>query len=655
MATLAAPPPVRSRVLAAFVAAVIGGGGAVVIHSLFGLPQIPDPQSWALLSVLAVVTASFALKVPGVPVYLSISDAFFIAAGLLFGPAPAALTIAADSLIVSARRKAERRQLLFNVTSSALSLWCGVQVFYLLAGHEPMARSLRSPDERTILPLACLAVVYFALNSGLTAVAVALSKGASPWRFWREHFAVMSVNYLAAASAAYFLILLVRHAGAGALALVIPLLMVCHLAMRSWLGRVDDAQKHLQDVNRLYLSTISAFSTAIEAKDGVTSDHIHRVQGYAMGLARALGVADEPTLKAIEAAALLHDTGKLAIPEHILNKPGKLTAHEFETMKTHVDIGADILASIDFPYPVVPIVRAHHEHWNGNGYPRGLRGEEIPIGARILSVVDCFDALTSDRPYRPALSDAAALEIIRQSRGTMYDPQVVDTFAQRLQRHRSRPAAESRLDAVLGHVQGRQCGGVPAAGSDRGGRRRPRHGGRAGGAARLRQPGPAGCRHAHARRHRRARRAAHLRHVAPAPPWRCSGSTRPAASSRRSTSPGQAPPRCPDLAVRLGERLTGWVGANLRAMPNADARLDLRSTTPPDVRSAGACRWSPTARWSVCSRSMDREPFSDDQSRTVEMVAPQLAAAVAAVEAAATPTAEPARPARSGMRVVARR
>ena len=111
-------------------------------------------------------------------------------------------------------------------------------------------------------------------------------------------------------------------------------------------------------------------------------------------------MADEPTLKAIEAAALLHDTGKLAVPEHILNKPGKLTDAEFEQMKQHVDVGADILSLVDFPYPVVPIVRAHHESWDGSGYPRGLRGEEIPIGARILSVVDCFDALTSDRPYR---------------------------------------------------------------------------------------------------------------------------------------------------------------------------------------------------------------------------------------------------------------
>ena len=110
------------------------------------------------------------------------------------------------------------------------------------------------------------------------------------------------------------------------------------------------------------------------------------------------------------------------MPEHILNKPGKLTAAEFEAMKLHVDVGADILSSIEFPYPVVPIVRAHHENWDGTGYPRGLKGDDIPIGARILSVVDCYDALTSDRPYRPAMTQAQATAIVMERRGTMYDP-----------------------------------------------------------------------------------------------------------------------------------------------------------------------------------------------------------------------------------------
>lgn len=176
------------------------------------------------------------------------------------------------------------------------------------------------------------------------------------------------------------------------------------------------------------LSTVETLATAIEAKDGVTHDHGRRVQSYAVALARALEVRDEPTIKAIEAAALLHDTGKLAVPEHILNKPGKLTSSEFDQMKLHVDVGADILSVIDFPYPVVPIVRCHHENWDGSGYPGGVRGTDIPIGARILSVVDCYDALTSDRPYRRALSRDAAIAILQERRGTTYDPLVVDTF-----------------------------------------------------------------------------------------------------------------------------------------------------------------------------------------------------------------------------------
>jgi putative methionine-R-sulfoxide reductase with GAF domain len=139
-------------------------------------------------------------------------------------------------------------------------------------------------------------------------------------------------------------------------------------------------------------------------------------------------VTDQNILRAIEAAALLHDMGKLAVPEHILNKPGQLTSAEYERMKLHAPLGADMLSAVDFPYPVVPIVRHHHENWDGSGYPDGLAGERIPIGARVLSVVDCYDALRSHRPYRRALSPAQALAIIRERRGTMYDPAVVDAF-----------------------------------------------------------------------------------------------------------------------------------------------------------------------------------------------------------------------------------
>ncbi len=186
--------------------------------------------------------------------------------------------------------------------------------------------------------------------------------------------------------------------------------------------------QHVDEVNSLYLSTIETLATAIDAKDQVTHGHIRRVQRFALGLAEHLGVSDPLQLKALEAAALLHDMGKIAVPEHILNKPSRLTEGEFSKMKLHASVGAEILSSIRFPYPVVPIVRHHHENWDGTGYPDGLRGTAIPLGARILAVVDCFDALTSDRPYRPRLSDTEALRILIERRGIMYDPLVIDRF-----------------------------------------------------------------------------------------------------------------------------------------------------------------------------------------------------------------------------------
>ena len=212
------------------------------------------------------------------------------------------------------------------------------------------------------------------------------------------------------------------------LGIIIPLLLISYLTFKTSLGRIEDANQHLTQVNKMYLSTIETLAMAIDAKDQITHGHIRRVQRLAVGLAKTMGVNDDLQLRAIEAAALLHDMGKLAIPEFILNKPGRLTPNEFDVMKQHANIGAEILGSIQFPYPVVPIVRHHHESWDGSGYPDKLKGVAIPLGARILSVVDCYDALTSDRPYRPRMSVDDAISILLQRRGTMYDPLIVDNF-----------------------------------------------------------------------------------------------------------------------------------------------------------------------------------------------------------------------------------
>jgi putative nucleotidyltransferase with HDIG domain len=181
-------------------------------------------------------------------------------------------------------------------------------------------------------------------------------------------------------------------------------------------------------MNKVYVRAIEALAQAVDTKDQVTHDHVRRVQTQSVRLAHALGVTDELVIEAIKAAALLHDVDKIGIPEHILNKPGRLTVSEFEIMKQHAPMGAEILSVIDFPYPVVPIVRHHHENWDGTGYPDRLAGEDIPVGARILQIVDCFDALTSDRPYRRRIPDGEAFQILADRKGTMYDPRIVDVF-----------------------------------------------------------------------------------------------------------------------------------------------------------------------------------------------------------------------------------
>ncbi|RPJ81609.1 MAG: HD-GYP domain-containing protein, partial [Acidobacteria bacterium] len=214
----------------------------------------------------------------------------------------------------------------------------------------------------------------------------------------------------------------------GGLAVIGSLIVLSYVTFRSSVGRVEDANRHLTELNDLYLSTVETLAAAIDAKDQIAHGHIRRVQHYATRLTRALGITGESDLKAIEAAALLHDMGKLSVPEFILNKPGRLTESEYDRIKLHAEIGATILSQVKFPYPVVPIVRHHHENWDGSGYPDGIAGEHIPVGARILAVVDCYDALTSDRPYRPALKSDQALAIILERRGTMYDPRVVDAF-----------------------------------------------------------------------------------------------------------------------------------------------------------------------------------------------------------------------------------
>src|SRR5689334_16876715 len=395
---------------------VIGAGAIVVLGSIYRLYDQQIGNQWFILATLTLISGSATVRLPSTFASISISETFVFTAVLLYGPAAGTVIVALDGLVGSywiAKRHGEIHRPLFNMAAPALSAWCSAHLFFTVAGISPLTEQ-PSPVAAILPPLVLFALTYFGINSWLIAFVIALQKRVDPIKVWKSSFGWLSLNYFGGASVAFLLVRYNRTINLGYVGAIIPLLLVLYFTFKAATGRVEDADRHVEQLNRLYLSTIETLAMAIDAKDQVTHGHIRRVQQQATTLARHVGVHNENLLRAIEAAALLHDMGKLAVPEYILNKPGKLTAAEFDKMKLHATVGADILSAIEFPYPVVPIVRHHHENWDGTGYPAGIKGTEIPIGARILSVVDCFDALTSDRPYRPRLSDDDALEILLQ-------------------------------------------------------------------------------------------------------------------------------------------------------------------------------------------------------------------------------------------------
>ena len=580
------PLPLRLKL---YVGVIVTLGAAAIAMSIAQLAETPFVREWVLFTVLGVLAGTYAVKVPGISARISVSDTFFLASGMLFGPAPAMLAMAIDSSIMSWRRSYSRLRLLFNACGPALSMYLATHAFFGLSGGLPLASQPASIPS-LVVPLAAMTTIWFVLNSGLTSAALAFESGAPLIDVWKR-FLVFSVNYVAAASAAFCVVIVLNYADLTTAAAVLPVVFIFHITIRSWVGRFEDAQQHIAKVDRLYLSTVETLATAIEAKDGVTHDHIRRVQHASVALARAVGVRDELEIKAIEAAALLHDTGKLAVPEHILNKPGKLTASEFDQMKRHVDVGADILSAIDFPYPVVPIVRCHHESWDGSGYPRGIRGDAIPIGARILSVVDCYDALTSDRPYRRALDRDAAVAVLLERRGTMYDPMIVDTFIRILPEIAETALPPQRNEAALAQIS--QSSSVP-------------------------QTMPS---------------------AAPLPLSASGDSSDLTTCVVYQLSPdgrtlsvehasGPLAAAVAGMTIEVGQKLSGWVAANRRTIVNSDAQLDLSEVvsdiTPHSCLSTALCDGDTLAGVLTMYRE-SAKPFTPADAQSFEMLAPHLA------------------------------
>src|SRR4051812_21311150 len=644
MTQVAARPAAESRRLRAYLHTVVAVGAIVLAQSAFAAARMPRPVAWLILTAVTMLAGCFRLHFKSVSANIAIDDTFFISTTLLFGPAAGTLTMAASCLLFSIQRRKRPSQVAFNTAALSLSMYVASHVFFALAGVAPLAIGL-APIAPLVAPLVALTLVYFVFSAALAAVAVGLDPQQSPAEVWKKNFRWLWIGSLASASLAFVLIPLLQQNSLAAAAMVLPLFAVFYLTLRATFGRLDDARLHLGDMDKLYLSTVETLAMAIDAKDDVTHSHVRRVQAYAVGLARALNVTDPLTLKAIEAAALLHDTGKLAVPERILNKPGKLTESEFERMKEHVDIGADILSLVEFPYPVVPIVRAHHESWDGKGYPRGLSGADIPIGARILSVVDCFDALTSDRPYRLRMSDADAIAILRERQGTMYDPAVVDTFV-RVYRDIDLGGADAP-----GHREVMQR--LTLSRNDAGGSREP--------AADVNAGAPAGLL-AFVSLSRIASGEATLNDVL-ALGSRLLADVVPGASGAWYMADGKNDrliaadafgPAAASLrgdTVPIGERLTGWVAANRQCVANSDAALDLGARA--EAWELQSCMSVPLLTGDSLAGVLtvyapSANAFADDGGRLIQMVAPHIAAAIhsAAAAADARTSASPSAPLR---------
>ena len=313
-------------------------------------------------------------------------------------------------------------QLVFNLSQVTVSAAAAYGAYDLVCIHV-----LHGPGS---LALVVAAVTLFAVNTLATSIIIGLTEDKPFSKIWSDSYLWAFPYYMVGAAIAGLVSFLNRHIGWQSSLLVLPPIYLMYRSYRLYWGKLETEKKHAEQVSNLHLRTIEALALAIEAKDQTTGEHLQRVRVYAMELAKELGLSEEET-EALRAASVLHDIGKLAVPEHIISKPGKLTPQEFEKMKIHPTVGAEILEQVDFPYPVVPIVRAHHEKWDGSGYPNGLAGESIPIGARILSTVDCLDALASDRQYRKALPLHEAMATVASEAGAAFDPRVVAILQRR--------------------------------------------------------------------------------------------------------------------------------------------------------------------------------------------------------------------------------
>ncbi len=436
----ASPESFRSLPLVAriYIAATVVLGGLAILWSVAS-PDFSYPFLLFVFLGLAWMSAALKVSLPltrsGSSMSLSYPVAF--TALLVLGVESAILVAVTSGFIqCTYRPKAANptHRTLFSMASLGLAV-LGAGLAY------ETNRAGQSDDLLGFaMPVVVATIAYFFLNTVLIAVAVGTSTRQSPWTLWHRNFLWSAPSYFVGSAVASAAALLVQFELYGWILLSAPPLYLTYRSYGTFMDRIHDEQRQVRQAADVQHSIIESLVLAIEAKDTVAQAHLETMQIMAEGLGRAVHM-DEDDVRCLASAAMLHDIGNLAVPEHILAKPAPLTSEEYEKVKIHSRVGAEILQSVPFPRPVAPLILAHHERWDGRGYPAGLAGDQIPLGARVLAIVDNYTALMSDRPHRPARTRAEALLFVKQRAGKVLDPDLVRTFVEIL------PALERQVSA----------------------------------------------------------------------------------------------------------------------------------------------------------------------------------------------------------------
>lgn len=435
----------------AFVLLILGMAAAAVGFVAWQRPFFEEINWWELFLLCGLGVVLGGKKVRLMPTEdlaetgsMSLGFALTFAAILRAGPAGGMLVGLCTSLASSLfPNRLKGVQITFNTSLAVVEAFLGGFLFLIASGWT------LAPPVVLMLPAVLLATsLIFLTNTFAVATILALVTKRSAWLIWRDEFVWTAPSFYAGSTISALAIVLLGNQIGTLLAFASPVLYLTYSTYALYQKRAQEKAEHIEQLEKkqdqlaeLYLATIKSLALAIDAKDQHTHEHILRVQRYAVATAERLGMVNGE-LEAVRTGALLHDIGKLGVPDYVLLKPGRLTEEEYAKIKKHPEIGASILDPVQFPWPVVPVVKHHHEKWDGTGYPDGLAGEDIPLSARIMAVADVYDALTSSRSYRNAWTHEQAVRHIMKSVGSHFDPKVVTAFVDVIDRVKFELACE---------------------------------------------------------------------------------------------------------------------------------------------------------------------------------------------------------------------